>query len=185
MQWARVFERRLFADEFFLPTVLMHSAAHRRLLVNHHLRHERWPTGNISHREAYWAALHESEWGGAQLLDSKQLTAAMRSPMLFAKKLVPSVDPAVVPRSAHEVVATASAITRTHAHAQRTTHSACAIERGGASPRHLGRSPLRTSCELSDPDRRARWQIRRMASAQAARRGRPASTAHCRAPIAH
>ena len=94
-RWARVFERRAMADELYLPTVLMHSPW-RHALVNHNLRHERWP--KAAARDAYWAGMPEGEWGGAELLDGARLRQALRSPHLLAKKAIPSHDPTLLAR---------------------------------------------------------------------------------------
>ena len=87
LQWARVFERRLLADQFYLPTIVMHSKF-RHSLVNTDLRYEQWPAGSEDERDAYWKAnLPESEWGGAVPLNLTSMRAALRSPMVFAKKM--------------------------------------------------------------------------------------------------
>ena len=97
LQWARVFERRILPDELYLPTVLMDSP-YRAQLVNTNLRFEVWAQGGDAERLAYWATLPESEWGGARPLDGSSLTAALRSPMAFAKKALPDLDPTLLPR---------------------------------------------------------------------------------------
>lgn len=123
-RWARVFERRVMADELYLPTVLMHSP-YRYDLVNHNLRHEQWPRVDRGHahaadgaagptvsgderagepsqssesREAYWYTMPLEEWGGARLLDTTRFRAALRSPNLFAKKVLPEWEPTLIPR---------------------------------------------------------------------------------------
>ncbi|KOO29476.1 hypothetical protein Ctob_008816 [Chrysochromulina tobinii] len=95
--WARVFERRLLADEWYLPTVLMHSPF-RRTAIDLPLRYEMWPENEAGARARYWASLPEAEWGGAMLLDGKALAAAQRSPALFAKKVLPSHEPTLLRR---------------------------------------------------------------------------------------
>ena len=97
LQWARVFERRLLADEWYLPTVLMHSPF-RRTAIDLPLRYEMWPENEAGARARYWASLPEAEWGGAMLLDGKALAAAQRSPLLFAKKVLPSHEPTLLRR---------------------------------------------------------------------------------------
>jgi len=97
LQWARVFERRLLADEWYLPTVLMHSPF-RRTAIDLPLRYEMWPENEAGARARYWASLPEAEWGGAMLLDGKALAAAQRSPALFAKKVLPSHEPTLLRR---------------------------------------------------------------------------------------
>lgn len=96
IEWARFFERRLLPDEFYLPTVLMHSPFRHRH-VNHHLRYEAWAAGGAKQRAAYWETLPQDEWGGAMALNVQRLRGALRSPMLFAKKVAPSVDATVYP----------------------------------------------------------------------------------------
>ena len=97
LQWARVFERRLLADEWYLPTVLMHSPF-RRTAIDLPLRYEMWPENEAGARARYWASLPEAEWGGAMFLDGKALAAAQRSPALFAKKVLPSHEPTLLRR---------------------------------------------------------------------------------------
>ena len=75
LQWARVFERRVLADELYLPTALMHSPF-RHLLVNTDLRHELWPTGDDAQRANYWSGMPETEWGGAMPLSARSLRCA-------------------------------------------------------------------------------------------------------------
>ena len=77
--------------------VLMNSPAHRAVLINHNLRYELWPESRDAQR-SYWAELPESEWGGAMFLDGSSLRTAMRSPMVFAKKVLPSINPTLLPR---------------------------------------------------------------------------------------
>lgn len=96
LRWALVFERRLLPDEFYLPTVLMHSEW-RHTLVNHNLRYEAWPPTDAAARDAYYASLPVEAWGGAAVLDASALALAMRSPMLFARKAEPALDAVVLP----------------------------------------------------------------------------------------
>ena len=96
-RWAQVFERQLIPDERFLPTALMHTAF-RASLVNQPLRFQAWPAGDAAQRDEYWAGLPASEWGGARALDVRALRRAMHSPMLFAKKLLPTRDATLLPR---------------------------------------------------------------------------------------
>ena len=97
LHWARIFERRLLADEWYLPTVLMYSE-YWRSAVRLPLRYDEWPASDDAERSAYYAALPHAEWGGALLLDGAGLQQAQRSPFLFAKKAVPSHDPTLLRR---------------------------------------------------------------------------------------
>ena len=65
----------MLADEFFLPTALMHSPF-RHTMVSTNLRAEAWPGGSDEERAAYWATLPEGEWGGARLLTPTSFKAA-------------------------------------------------------------------------------------------------------------
>lgn len=75
----------------------MHST-HRFSLVNHNLHYEISAGANETSRRAYWATMAETEVGGAQLLDAASLSRALRSPMVVAKKLLPSQEPTALRR---------------------------------------------------------------------------------------
>lgn len=95
-RWGRILERRLLADELFLPSVVMNSRF-RYGLVNHHLRGVRWPHAHFTEPSDYWG-LAGAEWGGAMFLNASDAAEGglVRGPMLFARKFSPVHDPALV-----------------------------------------------------------------------------------------
>ncbi|KAL1496660.1 hypothetical protein AB1Y20_014260 [Prymnesium parvum] len=95
-RWARILERRLLADELYLPSVVMNSRF-RRGLVNHHFRAAHQPHEHFASPDEYWAS-PRVEWGGAMYLNASAMAdpRLARGEMLFARKFIPPHDAALL-----------------------------------------------------------------------------------------
>ena len=74
-------------DESVFQTIAMHSAQHKRLLLNHNLRWIDWPHSHGDPNE-YWGRLGSRKYvGGPKVLNASEMRDVLASPYMFARKV--------------------------------------------------------------------------------------------------